>query len=84
MASNKPPSAADQQLIEHAARHGFTITVKQLAIWRRAGLLPGNIPNRSLRLKGYQVYRFGGHELGLSAAPAMLHNFFGQLVEHQH
>ncbi|MFD1277600.1 hypothetical protein ACFQ51_53845 [Streptomyces kaempferi] len=40
--------------------------------------------DRSLRLKGYQVYRFGGHELGLSSAPAMLHNFFGQLVEHQH
>lgn len=39
--------------------------------------------DRSLRLKGYQVYRFGGHELGLSAAPAMLHDFFGQLVEHQ-
>ncbi|MFJ3419604.1 hypothetical protein ACIPN8_25020 [Streptomyces sp. NPDC086082] len=48
MASNKPPSAADQQLIEHAARHGFTITVKQLAVWRRAGLLPGNIPGGGL------------------------------------
>ncbi|WP_369244472.1 hypothetical protein [Streptomyces sp. R41] len=48
MASHKPPSVADQQLIEHAARHGFTITVKQLAVWRRAGLLPGNIPGGGL------------------------------------
>lgn len=48
MTSHKPPGAADQQLIEHAARHGFTITVKQLAGWRRAGLLPGNIPGGGL------------------------------------
>jgi hypothetical protein len=43
MSSSTRPSAADQQLIDHAQRHGLTITVKQLAIWRRAGLLPGNI-----------------------------------------
>jgi hypothetical protein len=48
MASRKPPSTADQQLIEHAARHGYTITVKQLIVWRRAGLLPGNIPGGGL------------------------------------
>ncbi|MGW2748075.1 hypothetical protein [Streptomyces sp. NPDC001450] len=48
MASRKPPSAADQQLIDHATRHGFTVTVKRLAVWRRAGLLPGNVPGGGL------------------------------------
>ncbi|WP_367132971.1 MULTISPECIES: hypothetical protein [Streptomyces] len=48
MAFRKLPSTADQQLIEHAVRHGFTITVKQLAGWRRAGLLPGNTPGGGL------------------------------------
>ncbi|MFE5923187.1 hypothetical protein [Streptomyces sp. NPDC056468] len=48
MTSSKPTSAADQQLIDHAARHGFTITAKQLAGWRAAGLLPGNIPGGGL------------------------------------
>lgn len=48
MASRTLPSAADQQLIEHAARHGFTITAKQLAGWRKAGLLPRNIPGGGL------------------------------------
>ncbi|MFE9883346.1 hypothetical protein [Streptomyces sp. NPDC005784] len=48
MAFSKVPSAADQRLIDHAARHGFTVTVKQLANWRRAGLLPGNIPGGGL------------------------------------
>ncbi|MDX6352127.1 MAG: hypothetical protein QOF84_6917 [Streptomyces sp.] len=28
--------------------------------------------DRALRLKGYEVYRFGGYELGLGSAPAML------------
>ncbi|NUK50121.1 hypothetical protein HRW14_07380 [Streptomyces lunaelactis] len=42
------PSAADQQLIDHAQRHGYTVTAKQLAIWRRAGLMPGNIPGGGL------------------------------------
>ncbi|MFJ4732521.1 hypothetical protein ACIP6V_09555 [Streptomyces sp. NPDC088770] len=42
------PSAADQQLIDHAARHGVTVTAKQLAVWRRAGLLPGNTPGGGL------------------------------------
>ncbi|MEU9015730.1 hypothetical protein AB0D12_39900 [Streptomyces sp. NPDC048479] len=41
-------SAADQQLIDHAARHGFAITAKKLAGWRRAGLLPGNVPGGGL------------------------------------
>ncbi|WP_206307373.1 hypothetical protein [Streptomyces sp. ICN441] len=46
--SSSEPSAADQQLIDHAQRHGYTITAKQLATWRRAGLMPGNIPGGGL------------------------------------
>ncbi|MFJ9805401.1 hypothetical protein [Streptomyces wuyuanensis] len=46
--SSSEPSAADQQLIDHAQRHGYTVTAKQLAIWRRAGLMPGNIPGGGL------------------------------------
>ncbi|MEU0389144.1 hypothetical protein [Streptomyces chartreusis] len=48
MSSSDGPSAADQQLIDHAARHDLTITAKQLAGWRRAGLLPGNISGGGL------------------------------------
>ncbi|MCQ9130200.1 hypothetical protein [Streptomyces hilarionis] len=48
MSSSDGPSAADQQLIDHAARHDLTITAKQLAGWRRAGLMPGNIPGGGL------------------------------------
>ncbi|NUK23684.1 hypothetical protein [Streptomyces lunaelactis] len=48
MPSSDGPSAADQQLIDHAARHRLTVTAKQLAGWRRAGLLPGNIPGGGL------------------------------------
>ncbi|MFG2785717.1 hypothetical protein ACGFY7_48860 [Streptomyces prunicolor] len=48
MAFSKVPSAADQRLIDHAARHGFTVTGKQLAGWRRAGLLPRNLPGGGL------------------------------------
>ncbi|WP_351230123.1 hypothetical protein [Streptomyces sp. NPDC002133] len=48
MSSSKGPSAADQQLIDHAQRHGYTVTVKQLATWRSHGLLPGNIPGGGL------------------------------------
>ncbi|MGW0345932.1 hypothetical protein ACWDX8_04875 [Streptomyces anthocyanicus] len=48
MSSSDGPSAADQQLIDHAARHDLTITAKQLVGWRRAGLLPGNIPGGGL------------------------------------
>ncbi|MEV7862984.1 hypothetical protein AB0O86_30300 [Streptomyces hirsutus] len=48
MPSSNGPSAADQQLIDHAARHGLTVTAKQLAGWRRAGLLPGNVPGGGL------------------------------------
>ncbi|MFE2263590.1 hypothetical protein [Streptomyces griseosporeus] len=43
MSSSDGPSAADQQLIDHAMRHGLTVTAKQLAIWRRAGLLLANV-----------------------------------------
>lgn len=46
--SSSEPSAADQQLIDHAQRHGYTVTAKQLAIWRRAGLMPANIPGGGL------------------------------------
>lgn len=38
----KKPSRADQQLIDHAREHGVTISAKQLARWRRHGLLPAN------------------------------------------
>ncbi|MET8134113.1 hypothetical protein ABZV24_19515 [Streptomyces sp. NPDC005251] len=48
MPSSDGPSTADQQLIDHAARHGVTVTAKQLAVWRRAGLMPGNIPGGGL------------------------------------
>ncbi|MEU8812575.1 hypothetical protein ACN6K5_001571 [Streptomyces violaceoruber] len=48
MSSSDGPSAADQQLIDHAARHDLTITAKQLVGWRRARLLPGNIPGGGL------------------------------------
>ncbi|WP_086796907.1 hypothetical protein [Streptomyces caniscabiei] len=48
MSSSDGPSAADQQLIDHAARNRLTVTAKQLAGWRRAGLLPGNIPGGGL------------------------------------
>lgn len=36
--------------------------------------------DRALRLKGYEVYRFGGHELGRNDAPAMLRQFFTSLL----
>ncbi|GAB7183555.1 hypothetical protein ATKI12_3386 [Kitasatospora sp. Ki12] len=39
--------------------------------------------DRALRLKGYQVYRFGGHELGQATAPTMLRDFFAAMVEPQ-
>ncbi|MFJ8143222.1 hypothetical protein [Streptomyces sp. NPDC096013] len=48
MPSNDGPSAADRQLIDHAARHDLAVTAKQLEIWRRAGLLPGNVPGGGL------------------------------------
>ncbi|MFF3663548.1 hypothetical protein [Streptomyces olivochromogenes] len=48
MPSNDGPSAADQQLIDHAARHGLAVTAKQFEVWRRAGLLPGNVPGGGL------------------------------------
>ncbi|MFE0474897.1 hypothetical protein ACFW2V_25145 [Streptomyces sp. NPDC058947] len=48
MPSNDGPSAADRQLIDHAARHDLAVSAKQLEIWRRAGLLPGNVPGGGL------------------------------------
>ena len=39
--------------------------------------------DRALRLKGYQVYRFGGHELGRETAPTMLREFFATVVDPQ-
>lgn len=46
--SSSEPSRADQQLIDHAQRYGHTVTGKQLVIWRRAGLMPANIPGGGL------------------------------------
>ncbi|MEU7086902.1 hypothetical protein [Streptomyces achromogenes] len=43
MSSSNGSSAADQQLIDHAARHGLSVSEKRLAVWRRAGLLPANV-----------------------------------------
>ncbi|WBP89192.1 AbiJ-related protein [Kitasatospora cathayae] len=39
--------------------------------------------DRALRLKGYQVYRFGGYELGQATAPAVLRKFFAAVVDPQ-
>lgn len=46
--STDTPSAADQLLIDHAHRHGFTVTAKMLEVWRNRGLLPGNVPGGGL------------------------------------
>ncbi|MFB7609925.1 hypothetical protein [Streptomyces gardneri] len=46
--STDTPSAADQLLIDHAHRHGFTVTAKMLEVWRSRGLLPGNVPGGGL------------------------------------
>ncbi|MGY3200500.1 hypothetical protein [Streptomyces sp. TE5632] len=42
MSSMGDLGSADQQLIGHARRHGFVVSAKQLASWRRTGLLPRN------------------------------------------
>ncbi|MGW8779501.1 hypothetical protein ACWGNM_15755 [Streptomyces sp. NPDC055796] len=42
------PSAADQLLIDHAHRHGFTVTAKMLEGWRSRRVLPGNVPGGGL------------------------------------
>ncbi|MFF7171560.1 hypothetical protein [Streptomyces pseudovenezuelae] len=54
MSGDTTPSPADQQLIDHAQQHGFTVTVKQLETWRRRKwpLLPGNKVVRLGRGKG--------------------------------
>jgi very-short-patch-repair endonuclease len=36
--------------------------------------------DRRLRLSGYEVYRFGGHELSVPGAANMLHEFFAELL----
>jgi hypothetical protein len=36
--------------------------------------------DRRLRLRGYEVYRFGGHELTEPGAAGMLREFFGELL----
>ncbi|MFC9594544.1 hypothetical protein ACFTUC_32770 [Streptomyces sp. NPDC056944] len=36
--------------------------------------------DRRLSLMGYDIYRFGGHELARPDASAMLHSFFGELL----
>ncbi|MFJ6252873.1 MULTISPECIES: hypothetical protein [unclassified Streptomyces] len=46
--STDTPSAADQLLLDHAHRHGFTVTAKMLEIWRSRRLLPGNVPGGGL------------------------------------
>ncbi|MEU2391843.1 hypothetical protein [Streptomyces sp. NPDC007369] len=46
--STDTPSAADQLLIDHAHRHGFTVTEKNLEVWRSRRLLPGNVPGGGL------------------------------------
>ncbi|WP_406739590.1 hypothetical protein OG365_41310 (plasmid) [Streptomyces sp. NBC_00853] len=46
--STDTPSAADQLLLDHAYRHGFTVTAKMLEVWRSRGLLPGNVPDGGL------------------------------------
>ncbi|MFJ6011303.1 hypothetical protein [Streptomyces sp. NPDC092952] len=43
MSSMSGRVSADQQLIDHARQHGYTVSVKQLASWRRARLLPGHM-----------------------------------------
>ncbi|MFD9078164.1 hypothetical protein [Streptomyces erythrochromogenes] len=46
--STDTPSAADQLLIDHAHRHGSTVTAKMLEGWRSRRLLPGNVPGGGL------------------------------------
>ena len=36
--------------------------------------------DRRLKLRGYEVYRFGGHELTMPGAADMLRKFFGELL----
>ncbi|MFD3534684.1 hypothetical protein [Streptomyces sp. NPDC058664] len=36
--------------------------------------------DRRLRLMGYDIYRFGGHELARPGASTMLHSFFSKLL----
>ncbi|WP_051779490.1 hypothetical protein [Streptomyces sp. NRRL S-241] len=46
--STDTPSPADQLLIDHAFRHGFTVTAKMLEVWRSRRLLLGNISGGGL------------------------------------
>jgi hypothetical protein len=36
--------------------------------------------DRRLRLRGYEVYRFGGYELSAPGAADLLHEFFDELL----
>jgi very-short-patch-repair endonuclease len=36
--------------------------------------------DRRLRLRGYEVYRFGGYELGAASSDDMLREFFDELL----
>ena len=47
-----PASQADQQLIAGAARHGATVTARQLERWRGSGLLAANIRSYPGRGRG--------------------------------
>ena len=38
------------------------------------------LEDRRLKLRGYEVYRFGGHELTMPGAADMLRKFFGELL----
>ncbi|MGA6172563.1 hypothetical protein ACPEIF_20225 [Streptomyces sp. NPDC012600] len=39
--------------------------------------------DRRLRLAGYEVYRFGGHELSQAGAESIVKDFFDRLLSHQ-
>lgn len=46
------PSPADQKLIDHAAQYRLVVTVKQLEVWRKRGLLRRNISHGLGRGRG--------------------------------
>ncbi|MEV3871630.1 hypothetical protein [Streptomyces sp. NPDC049906] len=71
MSSTGDPVSADQQLIDHAQRHGYVVSVKQLALWRRAGLLPRNT-SRSLGRGRGSASVADGEAFGLVVALARL------------
>jgi hypothetical protein len=40
---SRQASNADQELIEYAARRGYTVSARQLERWRQGGLIPCNV-----------------------------------------